>query len=519
MLSNSTKPRSLTSMRDSHMRSGPVAPATQRSAHHKPALLKRISRGLKTVVAWALLVGAWVSPSTAAPPFGYDMLHRDVALGIPTLDVAHRDALELLDHATHSTIRRAADQFTTLLQQMPDDHAELPRVQLNAAIAFAAAGDTGSALTLISVARENAGATAGLYSLKLIPYMLAEGDVFAQLDEPLAAIRSYQSAQNITHRQFGVYTPEQIPVIERVIKVAADRGTRHVVETQLRMRLRIARESLGRAEVARMQLRLAAHYKRRCDATDVKIRNDPEAPGISLRYGLGQSAAKYYQGAIESLGDTSDQEQRLYAMQNLALTWSLIDRPRASRKSARAYLAAAREAYGGRDTALARALINTGDIHMVLRDQIAFSLYAEAWGLLADDPDLRGSLLGDPVRLLPTRVETAVVNRRPESTAPDEPLAIHFAFEVMANGRPGRVNVLFSNVFAEQRRVSRSRLRKMIYRPRFENGVAAATGGIEHVQPFRVGAPDAFLPWNQRKLEAERAAQREEAAKDEAKEQ
>ena len=52
----------------------------------------------------------------------------------------------------------------------------------------------------------------------------------------------------------------------------------------------------------------------------------------------------------------------------------------------------------------------------------------------------------------------------------------------------------------------------MIYRPRFEQGVPVATGGIEHVQPFKVGPPDALFPWNQKKLEAKRAAERAAAA-------
>ena len=57
---------------------------------------------------------------------------------------------------------------------------------------------------------------------------------------------------------------------------------------------------------------------------------------------------------------------------------------------------------------------------------------------------------------------------------------------------------------------------KMIYRPRMENGVAVTTVGVEHLQPFKVGAPDAFLPWNQKKLEAERAAEREAAERKDA---
>ena len=462
----------------------------------------RMLSAILVVVCWS------AAHASDADPVGWDLLQRDVELQNETLTNTHRAALESLDLANHTAMVSAADQFTALLASIESNHPQLRKVQLNAAIAYTAVGDTESAMKVVTAALASAMVTLGPYHLELIPYMLAEGDVLARQDQPSAAISAYQRAQNVSHRQMGVYNPDQMTAIERVIRVAANRGTRRIVETQLRLMLKIAEESLGGEDVARLQLELAAHYKRRCDSTDPSIRNDPEAPGVPLRFAFGQIAAGYYKDAIETLAGLEESEQQLYAMRNLAHTWSLIDRQRRSRKSIRAYIASAREIYANNESALARALVHAGDIHMILGDQQAFSAYREAWQLLEQDPDLQGSLLGTPVRLKPASVETAFLARKPESTNHNDPLYVHFGFTVRENGRPAKVQTLYSNVFAEQRRVSRSRLMRMIFRPRFKAGVAVPTAGFEHVQPFRVGAPDALLPWNQKKLEAKRAAEK-----------
>ncbi len=447
----------------------------------------------------------------ANPVLSSDLLQRDVRFQERAFDDAHIEAIESLDLATDASITQAGTQFLALLDRMPDGHPHTESVQLNAAIALAAAGEVEAALELAQAALDSTRNRAGPYDLRLIPFMLAEGDVLVQNNQVQNAVSAYQRAQNVTHRQLGVFTPAQMPAIDRVIAVAFNMGPRHVLETQLKMSLRVAQESMTPRMVATKQLALADHYKRRTETTERSTIDSIDTPGVPERLGLGQIAVGYYNDAITTLTTLDDPERLLYAMQSAAETWSLVDRPRSAKRAAMRFLAKARETYGDTSTQAGRALVTTGDIYMLSRDHRFNDHYAEAWAVLEADPDLREQLLGAPHRLSPNRIRTFTMARRPAHVGPNEPLIVRLAYTVRPDGRAGRINIMQSNVLAEERRVSRSILKRMVFRPRIENGVAVATAHQEHVQPFRVGAPDALFPWNQKRHEEKRAEEQRAA--------
>lgn len=493
-----SKPAGHNAMRD---------PAMVRSRlHHAPVHGFGAAERLFTLLALLFLIAP-----TYATVTSLDLMQRELPFAEPAFEQTHTEAIELLDVGTGTSTDRALEQLLALLDAMPDDHTLRANVQLNAAIALAASGDIESALALVQSALDAKRTGTGPYDLQLIPFMLAEGDVLAQAQRIPDAITAYQRAQNVSHRQLGVYNPAQIPVIERIIRAAAlGRGT-HLIETQLGMTVRIARESMTPEAEATMLLNLADHYRIRTDeARRSKIVAFDTPPRIHERIQLGQTAIRHYEGAVELLRPLDEPELLATALHSLARTWSFIGRPRSAKRVAREFLEVVRAAHGDTSIETGQALIATGDIFLVSLDHRSNDYYLEAWSILEADPDLRERLLGVPKRLRPTRTRTYPTNRRPSDVGPHEPLIVRMEYTVRADGRTGDIKILQATVLSEERRVSRSWLKGSLFRPRFVDGVAVATPNQIHVQPFRDGAPDALFPWNQERLEEQRA--REEAA-------
>ncbi|MBS03137.1 MAG: hypothetical protein CMQ24_10575 [Gammaproteobacteria bacterium] len=462
----------------------------------------------RTLTLFTLLTFGF--PTPAASVLSLDLLQRELPFAERAFYDAHVEAVESLDLATAAAIDRSATQFLDLQAAMPDDHVLQPDVQMNLAIALAAAGDVESALAFAQAALETKRASTGPYDLRLIPFMLAEGDVLTQADQTDAAIMAYQRAQNVTHRQLGVHTPAQLLAIERVIAVAALNDLDHIVDIQHKMSLRIAQQSMTPDVIATKQLALADHYNLRAEETPGGTFVSPDTAYIPLRLQRGQAAVSYYEDAITTLRSLDDPVRLTSAMHHLAQTWSMLDRPRSAKKAARLYLKEVRARFGDSSVRTGSALVSVGDIFLLSRDHRANEYYAEAWSVLEAAPDLRQELLGQPKRLKPREIRSYPMDRRPVHVGPDDPLIVRMIYTVRPDGRPGAVEILQANVLAEERRMSRAYLKRMLFRPRVVDGVPVATAEQEHVQPFWVGAPDALFPWNQKRLEEKRA--REEAA-------
>ena len=298
----------------------------------------------RTLTLFTLLTFGF--PTPAASVLSLDLFQRELPFAERAFYDAHVEAVESLDLATAAAIDRSATQFLDLQAAMPDDHVLQPDVQMNLAIALAAAGDVESALAFAQAALETKRASTGPYDLRLIPFMLAEGDVLTQADQTDAAIMAYQRAQNVTHRQLGVHTPAQLLAIERVIAVAALNDLDHIVDIQHKMSLRIAQQSMTPDVIATKQLALADHYNLRAEETPGGTFVSPDTAYIPLRLQRGQAAVSYYEDAITTLRSLDDPVRLTSAMHHLAQTWSMLDRPRSAKKAARLYLKEVRARFG-----------------------------------------------------------------------------------------------------------------------------------------------------------------------------
>ncbi|MEM7364382.1 MAG: hypothetical protein AAF525_10195 [Pseudomonadota bacterium] len=395
----------------------------------------------------------------------------------------------------------AGHQVESMIAALPDTSALVFHLHHYAGDIYLKANDLESALRHLNSAVVANGSES--FSSDLVGPLQVLAMIYLRLEMVEEAEQALLRAQNITHRHKGVYTTQQLEILEELTALKARNLIEAEQERLYRYHLRIHENAFGSGDVRTTPsvLRLAHHLGDKA----VRLRYGPN--GYKRRV-YRQESHKLFERAIESMKAEHGPHSPLL-LQPLRDYVSMLYRHRGrydrrmagKRRSIEIIreieqIIAAQPDVTQADLAAARVAI--ADLYVIWGKPGALRVYQEAWDMIADDPELelaRQELFGEPVRLTNrTLGERPEYVRAPPLKANGEPLYSEIEFKVAANGRVRKTETVGGNVPYWRTYRLQQKLEGMKYRPRFVDGEPVETEGLVHVQPYKAGP----LSWPRR---------------------
>jgi tetratricopeptide (TPR) repeat protein len=323
----------------------------------------------------------------------------------------------------------------------------------------------------------------GMSSMLLVPPLQGIALAHMELRSYESATESLYRAQNITRRNKGVYNEEQIPVIDKLMEVSR-RSRAHVTRYRLhQLYLQVHKNSFGTDDERTVPaLTRVGSYQSEILS---RMRYRPDHKKLfSQAIGHLEHAIEI----IESAHGANDLRlvEPLRALANARFINALGKDDAAA--ALRRVVDIARSNPGSDAGDVALATVQLGDLLNLWNDNRSDEVYLEAWKSIPDDQqyeDLRQTLFGEPVRLLPTSL-AVYLGRRPDIAGDDEKVYSELEYVVRADGRARKIKVVGGNVPNHRNKSLRNKLFRSRYRPRIVDGELVATEDMSLVQDFGI---------------------------------
>jgi len=326
------------------------------------------------------------------------------------------------------------------------------------------------------------------FSPELISVLMPKASTLMSLNQTEEAREALREAQHITHRDDGVYSPDQLPMVNQLFEISFQNGDVMAADQQQFFTLRVSERAFGRESEALLPTleKLGQYFAYRAVTS-----SQFEEP--ALRYqqeALFRESLDLYDRAIKIIEDNyGPNDLRLVnSLQGIAQARLM---QRANSKSEQALERALFVIESNPTTDLLdriEAIIRMGDLYTRTSDDRAGETYLRAWSLMEENPDykwLKTQAFGAPTRLYPRAQSVVYLDRRPR-TADGSELFIDAEYTVRTDGKVGDVKLLAKNVPNEQVRRLRSHLSVARFRPRIVNGEIVETANLIIHQTFRV---------------------------------
>lgn len=310
----------------------------------------------------------------------------------------------------------------------------------------------------------------GVFAAELILPLHGLGMTLTEAGDYSQATLALRRAQHITHRIFGVYTLNQIDMIDQLSRVDLLQANLQAADQERKFALKIneveygnddpllvpAIEKLARYFVSRGNNRDAvALYRRAVDIIEKNFsENDLRLSDPLLSLGkIGMQQADFRARGERAL------ERRLTII-NESVEADVVDQM--------------------------QALVDLADAYIISNNRKAAMLYQDAWELIQDKADfaeLREEIFGTPMRLYPNP-KIHLIQRFPSAGAKE--LYIDVEFTVRVDGHVVDIEIIDANVPNESKRNLRSKLYGYRYRPRMVDGLPVASEKLTLHQPFEI---------------------------------
>ncbi len=357
----------------------------------------------------------------------------------------------------------------------------------------------------ITAAIELMEASMGPYDAALIDLLVARAAISQDLEAFEVAEESLRRAQHIAHRHDGVYTRNQLPIVQQLTHVHLAQGLVYSADREQRFNLKISEQVYGEdsPEIVGVLQQVGGYFANRGAAlpvippiTSKQFQTEAEAFTEQYRLSLFRESVELYDRAIRILEDSRGPNDLslVPALKGLAEARLLQRTSTRYAEKAMERVLSIVESNPGTDIAdHARALVDLGDTYTITADNRANDAYLKAWNLLTDNAgyeDVRNELFGTPKRIFPENVRVIVLDRQPISVEPGEPLFANVEFSVVDSGRVARVRVVDGNVPNDEKNMLRRHMRNARFRPRIVDGEIVATEGLMLHQTFEVIEPE-----------------------------
>ena len=438
-----------------------------------------------------------------------------------------------LSHTNRDEYEQADQVLQALLADDNDWKKALTHAQVTADLGMVKAvqGDSDSALSLLNQSIGILERTAGPFDIHLFKPLMARSLVRQDRNLYEDSEDDLRRAQHLIHRQKGVYSLDQLPVIDQLTVVKLRNGELVEADQQQDFNLKINEENYGdnSEKLVPVLQKIGAYFASRADMIPL-ISSGQYGETSTIPLGDQSLSMGSYASGMHStqLVPAGHGDIRQYRQDLFRKSMSLYERaigiieskygeddirlvePLRGLANARILRGATSSSAGGAEDNLervvrlvrndpdtdlpdlVRALVDLGDLYEITSDGRADETYLEAWNLL-DKPeygDLRNTLFGTPTRVLPARRKTIVIDRYPSGAEEGEPLYVDAVYTVRTNGTVSNVDIVDGNVSNEDKRMVRHYLSNMRYRPRLVDGKPVETEGLMTHQSFDVIEPE-----------------------------
>ncbi|MCZ6502272.1 MAG: hypothetical protein O6945_07145 [Gammaproteobacteria bacterium] len=329
------------------------------------------------------------------------------------------------------------------------------------------------------------------FSTTLMNVIMARGLTQSELNYFKEAEESFRRAQHISHRVGGVYTPQQLEIINYITRLNLRQGKLLDADREQKFNLRISEQAYGKDSEKLLPIlqRLGAYFASRGKMI-------PLSDQLDFRYyrdSLFRRSINFYRRAIKIIEDN-------YGVNDLRLVEPLRGLANArllqitNRSASEAALERALSIVDSNpDTDLPdriKAMIRLADMYTITGDRRAPAIYLQAWEMMQENATYRqlsAEIFGTPTRLHPEVSGVLYLARKPDAALKgDVELYIDVAYSVRANGRVTNIHLLEKNVPNAQVRYMRARLADTRFRPRILDGELVATENLMIHQTFEV---------------------------------
>lgn len=454
--------------------------------------MRGIVAGLVCTLLLCLASGATAALESAVPELieiGETLRQTEAGIELSALQEQYRNHLS--DSDTDAAIETAKRIVAVSGALFGEQSAQVAAALTNLGIVQIDAGNFVAARENFSAAirlRENLGD--GIIDINLINPLKGLAQTQMALDDAETAVLLYERAIHVSHVNLGPNNLEQIPVMDALSRahyyLGNERDADDVQNSMLRLQRRrfepgsdqyvdaLTRRAEWHATLGDYAKATAA-YK----SVERALREQHGGDDIRLIEPLVQLAFVTAKLALVSANErlTSPYDERELIFE---------EGKRAIGRAVRI----ARDNTDNNPRLLAETLARQGDFYMATgASRSARKPYKESWSLLSSDPGLRKARdrLFDtprPVKMLELRsTHDADSAGRPVLT-PDRGF-VEVRYNVTAFGRPVGLEVIDSEPAGLMDDYVVSRLRRFVFRPRFEDGTAVEYTGAIYRHPFR----------------------------------
>lgn len=307
----------------------------------------------------------------------------------------------------------------------------------------------------------------GQYHADLIRPLTGLGLTYQSGGRHKEAIGTFQRAQHVTHRKDGVFSREQLDLLDRISENYVAINEYGEADRAQRLWFKINERNFGsdNVEVLPALEKLADWYVRSGQYANAVNAHNRSIKILENKYGENDlRLLKPLRGIAQAgngRGRTNSQSTKALERADKILAQNPDAEP----------------------TERALTLIELADIYTITNKVApAAEHYSQAWDVLSlrdDGLAAQQELLGQPVKLFHPVLymsDDAFVRRRKGE------YFVEIEFVVKPDGHVTDVKVIDADAPAEARRSVRQMARRARYRPRHENGIAIATEGVTYKQ-------------------------------------
>lgn len=302
--------------------------------------------------------------------------------------------------------------------------------------------------------------------------------------------KALRRAQHILHREEGVFTLNQLPLVDYLALTNLRAGEPFSADREQLFSVTIVKKEFGdRSEsIIPRLIRVGNYFAQR--AMGIPISTDTDS--LNQRAWMLKTSRQMHLDTIEIFEERygTDSPKLIAPLRRLAKAKLIASM---GRKSAESDLRRALELSSKNeevDKAEVYAVnVDLGDFYAVTKNEKSAAQYLLSWKLMQEEDagkQLAKSYFGSPVRLHPPKISHFSLDRLPDSAEPGSELFVDLEFGINEAGRVFNAKITDKNIPNDQARAVRQREKNTIYRPRIEEGVFVPVDANQLRQLFKV---------------------------------
>ena len=302
--------------------------------------------------------------------------------------------------------------------------------------------------------------------------------------------KALRRAQHILHREEGVFTLNQLPLVDYLALTNLRAGEPFSADREQLFSVTIVKKEFGdRSEsIIPRLIRVGNYFAQR--AMGIPISTDTDS--LNQRAWMLKTSRQMHLDTIEIFEELygTDSPKLIAPLRRLAKAKLIASM---GRKSAESDLRRALELSSKNeevDKAEVYAVnVDLGDFYAVTKNEKSAAQYLLSWKLMQEEDagkQIAKSYFGSPVRLHPPKISHFSLDRLPDSAEPGSELFVDLEFGINEAGRVFNAKITDKNIPNDQARAVRQREKNTIYRPRIEEGVFVPVDANQLRQLFKV---------------------------------